>query len=345
MARSMWFDVFREWKFWEYTSFRSFAERSALLEWFKTFLQGVELSYDTEFYQVCKVKSWREGDLLELGLYFTMCTFHFIAEWTLIVIAFLLNSSQSFLLYRQRKSLKANQVIVASFCIADIVYIFTVSIHHTLTFTKKLDERPLTSAGVGTICNSVLHLGLLTGERLIAVRKPFWHRVYVTPQRTVGACAVIWITSVALAMVLALVEYFVGKGIFLIYIYIAIIMVTSSTVMILVSYVYIFYIVNGKCRYEAGKRKSANSLLCVRGKKRSERKTLAMTSAICISYVFLSFPTVIVFFVLKNGSHHRDLKEWTKLLYIVQCSWDSLIYFWINRKKNCPSHNSIGWIP
>ena len=238
--------------------------------------------------------------------------FELSLNWSLSCIGIILNSIQLFLLYKQ--PFKSPNTILTSLALAELVFLVTKPSFLTLQVLRILSDQLRDFFTVCNSLNTILHLMVLTADRLIAVLLPFWHHVHATRQKTLAVCIMAWLVVFMLGFVAYVTNWMKGMGVILG----LTILVTS--VIYLLSYICII-----RVSLSRGKMRRTDTL--ARHTPNPHLKTIWMSFLIVLSFIVINTPQVIACFM--ESPHCRIMTT----LRLISCSVDSLIYFWVNKCK------------
>ena len=172
---------------------------------------------------------------------------------------------------------------------------------------------------------TVSHLLCMTIERVTAVEKPLWYRVTMTRKKATQTCFGIWFFTILSAVVMFLMDQYVGKkssgeSIFVnIVTYVTNYYVVACGVVFMVSYAHIIQKVVKRNKAKLGNNQHTG---------RQERKTVTVCLAITALFLIFNLPFAITY-LLPDARERFSFM----VLQMSNCVVNSIVYFWINHSE------------
>ena len=111
--------------------------------------------------------------------------------WSLSFIGIITNTIQLISLYPIRHRTSTNQIIVASLSIADLTLVILRPTQFTLLKFGMLKPSISVLLVYPSGYTGLLTVFVMNVDRLLAIKKPFWHRIHINKKRTVKICLLI----------------------------------------------------------------------------------------------------------------------------------------------------------
>ena len=243
-------------------------------------------------------------------------TLYLVLFFAVAATGIILNSIQIYWLLRKKNHWTSNDVFILSLSISDLLYAILRSMFVALHLISDPEfERSLIMVALFII---VMHLLLLTVDRFFAVLFPIWHRVKVTKRKTVLACVGIWLITGLVSLSGYIIDVFIQLQTEQIYsiVSMTLIFVSGS------SYVIIYSLIAYKVKMQSKAFKTST----VKKTGNGQRRTIKISVLICSVFIVTNFPAAITAFL-------HICQRWMFLLQLASCSLDSVVYFWMGKKK------------
>ena len=263
--------------------------------------------------------------------------------WPLCVLGVLTNSAQLVCLYRSRHGANSNQLVIASLSLADLAVVIVRPIQLTLSIFGKLKYDIGVVLTHPLIYSGLLHILVMTIDRLFAIWKPFWHRLHMTKKRAIKMCLITWFMSILLGAPTYLMKKKARENLIGL-------LIVAACFTYIVCYTFIIITVCNRHRDINGHKKESSESRGSNGKHLSERRTLKLCLAISLIYVLCNLPTTILIYIWRKEKHAQEnlLVKWVQHVYLINCSLNSIVYFWMTkgskkrRSNNIKMHNVEG---
>ena len=232
------------------------------------------------------------------------------------------------MLYKSRATSTNNNVYLISLSLSDLQLViskpFILTLHRLgiqVVLTKAISIIYM----LMPVYNSMFHYLAINLDRTLAVARPIWYRATVTKKTCAYICILVWLVSLLITIVRGA-TFPIVKGDLVAKLQ----HVTSALIILcglsyLVCYGIILKIVFRRRVINAGTVQSKEKHKSMWSLSTTEKKTLRVSVGITIAYVILNFPTAISYFFGVS-----NYQKWLRLCHLLNCSVDSMIYFWLN---------------
>ena len=251
-----------------------------------------------------------------------------------------LNIAELVLLYRIRKYATSNEVYLASLSVADLVYVLIKPLNFAFYQQNILVRESAAMATMTAVINVVFHLLVMTTDRYIAVHKPFWHKLKINKKHALKVCIAAWTITILIATTCITLDWYYDFQLRRIFGYIKSSLILFSGVCYLTCYSYIIvYVVKKRnnitqTRQSSQRKVSTASITSwYQALNQSEIRTIRMSAAISISFILLQYPSAIADLIQSPYS------TWFHMIGLLNCSVDSLIYFFWGSKARLRSQS------
>ena len=262
----------------------------------------------------------------------------------IMALVFIITKQQKKMLNHQKFSTgaKRNEMILTSLCVANVLLGIGVLADYACYVNDKELWAGAYMIGFGLI-TSLIHIGMLTFERFIAVKFPFKYKE-INPRFVIVTSIIVWLLSVLPALTI---RY--NFNVFLIVLF-SLLLVSN----IVITCVYSYIIVHIRCLNQSKHKmklspgQPSTSLWYSKEQKEQQNKVTAFCCSIVISYVASTMPSIIWYL-----THYEEsltpysgtiIESLLFMLLISRSLADPLIYIFRERihKKFTYLHSKFG---
>ena len=135
-----------------------------------------------------------------------------ITYTTIGILAFVINLVEIILILRKRHLISTFEIFLLSLAVADCICGVTLATQNVLfLITGTFENIVLDGFTVFSLTSSITNLLAISLHRLLAVKFPLRHHLWITKERLHGTIALIWIVSIALTTAVVILSIFGEK--------------------------------------------------------------------------------------------------------------------------------------